>query len=80
VVVGLNLAMQAKGFGKYAVVIFAVVHWACDLIWLTVLSFAAFHGTTILSQKVQKWTFGVCGAAMAAFGLKFLYDAIRLLY
>lgn len=78
VVVGLNLALQARGFGMYAVVIFAGVHWACDLIWLTILSLAAFHGTNILSPRIQKWILGFCGLATAAFGFYFLYDAICL--
>jgi threonine/homoserine/homoserine lactone efflux protein len=77
--VGLNMALQAKGFGLYALVIFAAVHWACDLIWLTILSFTAFHGTNILSPRIQKWILGFCGAAMIAFGLKFLYNAIQLM-
>jgi threonine/homoserine/homoserine lactone efflux protein len=74
--VGLNLALQAKGFGLYALVIFAIVHWLCDLIWLTILSLTAFHGTAILSTKNQKLILGFCGAAMIFFGLKFLIGAI----
>jgi threonine/homoserine/homoserine lactone efflux protein len=77
--VGLNLALQARDLGAWALVIFAAVHWSCDLVWLTILSMTAFHGTNILSLKVQKWILAFCGAAMAAFGLKFLYDAIKLL-
>jgi threonine/homoserine/homoserine lactone efflux protein len=77
--VGLNLALQARDLGAWALVIFAAVHWSCDLIWLMILSLTAFHGTNFLSLKVQKWILAFCGAAMAAFGLKFLYDAIKLL-
>lgn len=77
--VGLNMALQAKGFGLYALVIFAAVHWSCDLIWLTILSFAAFGGTAILSAKNQKWILGFCGAAMIGFGLKFFVNAIQLM-
>jgi threonine/homoserine/homoserine lactone efflux protein len=77
--VGLNLALQARDLGAWAIVIFAAVHWSCDFLWLTILSMAAFHGTTILSPKIQKWILAFCGAAMAAFGLKFLYDAAKLL-
>jgi threonine/homoserine/homoserine lactone efflux protein len=77
--VGLNLALQAKELGLYAILIFAAVHWSCDFIWLTILSFTAFHGTNILSLRIQKWILGFCGIAMAAFGLKFLYDAIAML-
>lgn len=79
VVVGLNLALKAKDFGGYALAIFAAVHWSCDLVWLTILSLAAFHGTNILKPRIQKWILGFCGIAMAVFGLKFLYDAVVLL-
>ncbi len=77
--VGLNMALQAKGFGLYALIIFAAVHWSCDLIWLTILSLTAFHGTAILSMKNQKWILGFCGAAMIGFGLKFFINAIQLM-
>jgi len=77
--VGLNLALQAKELGLYAILIFAAVHWSCDLIWLTILSFTAFHGTNILSLQIQKWILAFCGIAMAAFGFKFLYGAIALM-
>jgi threonine/homoserine/homoserine lactone efflux protein len=76
--VGLNLALQARDLGAYALVIFAAIHWLCDLVWLTILSFTAFHGANFLSPQIQKWILAFCGAAMAAFGLKFLYDAVCL--
>ncbi len=77
--VGLNLAMQAKGYGIAAVIIFAAVHWLCDFVWLTVLSMTAFHGAAILNLRNQKIILGFCAAAMGVFGGKFLYDAAVLL-
>ncbi|HBO46306.1 MAG TPA: hypothetical protein DD670_20745, partial [Planctomycetaceae bacterium] len=32
--VGLTLATQAAEYGAIALLIFAVVHWCCDLVWL----------------------------------------------
>jgi threonine/homoserine/homoserine lactone efflux protein len=78
--IGLNLAIQAQKISVYALMIFAAVHWLCDLAWLTILSFTAYHGTTLLNPKIQKRILGFCGIAMAAFGLKFLYGAIKLLF
>lgn len=77
--VGLNLAMKAKGYGIAAMIVFAVVHWLCDFVWLTILSMTAFHGTAILNLRNQKIILGFCAAAMGAFGVKFLYDAAILL-
>ena len=43
--VGLTLTSQAMEFGFLALVLFALVHWLCDLGWLELLSFAGFKGS-----------------------------------
>ncbi len=77
--VGLLLATKAKEFGIYAFVLFAVVHWFVDLIWVTALSLASFHGTTLLGPKVQKIILKICAAAVLFFGLSFIYNAVRMM-
>jgi len=77
--VGLALASEATKFGLYAFALFAIVHWLVDLIWVTALSFASFHGTTLLGSKSQKVILQICAAAMLVFGLFFLYNAVFLL-
>jgi len=77
--VGLALATEANKLGLYAFVLFAIVHWLVDLIWVTALSFASFHGTTLLGAKSQTIILKICAAAMAAFGLFFIYKAVALL-
>lgn len=79
--VGLNLAVGAKALGLWALVIFAVVHWLCDLVWLLILSFAAFYtnkGAGLFGRHFQKGILIFCGGALLLFGVKFIYDAIRL--
>lgn len=76
---GLLLAQQAQELGAAALVLFAVVHWTLDLIWLTILSLAAFHGANLLSARNQKYLMGLCAAALAYFGAVFLLRAVRLL-
>jgi threonine/homoserine/homoserine lactone efflux protein len=77
--VGLALATEATKFGLYAFALFAIVHWLVDLIWVTALSFASFHGTTLLGPKLQTVILKICAAAMLVFGLFFLYNAVSLL-
>jgi threonine/homoserine/homoserine lactone efflux protein len=77
--VGLALATDATKFGLYAFVLFAIVHWLVDLIWVTALSLASFHGTTLLGPKVQQIVLKICAAAMLLFALFFLYSAASLL-
>jgi len=77
--VGLALATDAARFGIWAFALFAVVHWLVDLIWVTALSFASFHGTTLLGPKVETIVLKICAAAILFFGLFFLYNAVSLL-
>jgi threonine/homoserine/homoserine lactone efflux protein len=81
--VGLALAMTAKELGIWAFALFAIVHWLCDLAWLTALSWASFKGSVLLGPRTQRIVLLICGLALLAFGLFFIYSAsgalIRLL-
>jgi threonine/homoserine/homoserine lactone efflux protein len=77
--VGLNLTLEARDLGWTAFLLFALVHWLCDLVWLTILSFGSFHGTNILGPRSQKIVLQICGVALIAFGIHFVYRAIELI-
>ncbi len=72
--VGLTLTSQAMEFGILALVLFAVLHWMCDLGWLEVLSFAGFKGSAF-GNRSQKVISLACAVMLLGFGLKFVYDA-----
>ncbi|HPY78332.1 MAG TPA: LysE family transporter [Anaerohalosphaeraceae bacterium] len=74
--VGLNLALGARELGGLALVLFALVHWLCDLVWLSILTLSAYHGANLLSQRNQKWILGFCGIALAGFGIHFIAGAL----
>lgn len=73
--VGLTLTTQAIEFGLSALVLFALIHWACDLGWLEVLSQAGCKGSQVFGQKGQQFVSAACGLALLGFGAKFLCDA-----
>jgi threonine/homoserine/homoserine lactone efflux protein len=73
--VGLALASQAAGYGAVVLLVFAVVHWLCDLVWLEVLSLAAFQGSKAFGLRTQKLISVICGVALLGFGVEFLYKA-----
>lgn len=77
--VGLNLTLEARNLGWTAFLLFALVHWLCDLVWLTILSFGSFHGTHIFGPRSQKIVLLVCGVALVAFGIHFIYRAVELI-
>jgi threonine/homoserine/homoserine lactone efflux protein len=70
---GLALITTARtDFGIWAFILLALVHWSCDLVWLTALSWATFKGSVLLGPKSQRVVLAVCAAAMAGFGLYFI--------
>jgi threonine/homoserine/homoserine lactone efflux protein len=77
--VGMALATRAYSFGILAFLLFAVVHWICDLVWLEFLSLASHHGTDLMGVMLRKVLLAVCGIMMVVFGAWFLYGAaVRL--
>jgi threonine/homoserine/homoserine lactone efflux protein len=78
--VGLALATRAVELGMLAFILFALVHWVLDLVWLEILSQAAYRGTRVFSVRSQQIVLGVCAGALVIFGGKFLYDAGMNLY
>jgi threonine/homoserine/homoserine lactone efflux protein len=73
--VGLNLAITAARFGILAFALFAIVHWLCDLIWLSLLSWASFKGSVLLGPRNQRIVLLICSLALFAFGMFFIYNA-----
>jgi threonine/homoserine/homoserine lactone efflux protein len=78
--VGLNLAIDARQLGLWALVLFAVIHWTCDLVWLTILSWGAFYTRKtagLLGHRIQHGILIVCGGALLFFGGKFIFGALQ---
>ncbi|MBL7154793.1 MAG: LysE family transporter [Phycisphaerae bacterium] len=77
--IGLGLASRANELGAWAFVLFAVVHWLCDFVWLGALSWASHKGSALLGHKSLRIVLIVCSAALLVFGAMFIYGAGRML-
>jgi len=77
--IGLKLATDAKAFGVWALALFAIVHWLCDLVWLAALSLASFKGSALLGANSREIVLAICSAALLGFGLYFLFSAGKTL-
>ena len=66
--------------GVLAFGLFAVVHWLCDLIWLEVLSLAAFKGSQLLGGRSGRIITWICAAVLLAFGAAFIIGAAMTLF
>lgn len=76
--IGLALTMQAVELGILAFVLFVIVHWLCDLVWLEVLSLASFKGSKLFGGRTQRIVLTVCGIALILFAAGFIADATQL--
>lgn len=74
--VGALLIFTAEEFGAIVIVIFAVVHWTCDLAWYSFTSFAVFRSRHLWTPLVHEIVFGTCGALMVIFGVYFILGPI----
>ena len=70
--VGAFLILNAQEFGAIVVVIFAIVHWSCDLAWYTFTSYAVFRTKHLWTPTVHEIVFGGCGVLMIVFGIYFI--------
>ncbi len=73
--VGLTLTLQALHFGLLALLLFALVHWLCDVGWLTVLSWAGFKGAELYGARMQTTVSLICGLVLCGFGIQFAVSA-----
>ncbi len=69
--IGIALIITAAQFGIWGLVIFAMVHWSCDLVWEQCVSMSVFRTRHLWTQKVQRIVFGICAAVLVGFGVWF---------
>ena len=76
---GLALATQAADLGVWAFVLFAMVHWVCDFVWLSILSLASYKGSTVLGPGIMRIVLMICASALVVLGVCFVFKAVMAL-
>jgi threonine/homoserine/homoserine lactone efflux protein len=74
--IGVGLVVRASKFGIAGLILFAIFHWLCDLIWYGFLSFASFKGTKMFGSGLYKKVSFLCGLAMFFYGGVFLVNSL----
>jgi threonine/homoserine/homoserine lactone efflux protein len=77
--VGASMVMEAEGFGAAGIALFMIVHWLCDAGWSWFLSALSYRGGRFFGDRFQKAVFAVSGILLAAFGVKFINEAVKSL-
>ena len=76
--VGSMLVMKFVDFGTAGLITFTLVHWLCDLAWLSLVSVLVYKTQTLWGRKVQEGVFIVCSLLLIGFGGWYLVSGIQL--
>ncbi|MFC1966827.1 LysE family transporter [Chloroflexota bacterium] len=77
--VGSLLVMKFLGFGVTGLVVFIVVHWLCDLVWLSFVSNLVYRTHSLWGLRFQEWLFISCSLLLIGFGGWFVVSGIQLM-
>jgi threonine/homoserine/homoserine lactone efflux protein len=72
----LLLTQFIDAVGTWGLPFFIVVHWLCDFVWLSVVSFSIFKTHSFWGEKVQEWVFIVLSLALLYFGGQFIVKGL----
>ena len=72
--IGIALIVTAAQFGIWGLVIFALVHWSCDLVWEQIVSMSVFRTRHLWTPKIQRIIFGICAVVLIGFGVWFCFS------
>jgi threonine/homoserine/homoserine lactone efflux protein len=77
VTVGSLLLMSfLNSVGNWGLPLFIVVHWLCDLVWLSLVSLSIYRTRQFWGQKTQEWVFIALSLALLYFGVQFIVKAL----
>ncbi|MFC2017029.1 LysE family transporter [Chloroflexota bacterium] len=76
--IGSMLIMRFLDFGTIGLIVFIVVHWLCDLGWLSFVSILVYRTHSLWGRKFQEWLFIACSLLLIGFGGWFLISGLRL--
>jgi threonine/homoserine/homoserine lactone efflux protein len=76
--IGGMLIMRILDFGTTGLIVFIIIHWSCDLLWLSLFSVVVYRTHTLWGRKLQEWLFIACSLLLVGFGLWFLISGIQL--
>jgi len=76
--IGSMLIMKFLDFGTIGLIVFIIVHWLCDLAWLSLVSTLVYRTHSLWGRKFQEWLFIACSLLLIGFGGWFLISGIQL--
>jgi len=75
--IGSVLIMKSLNFGMKGLIVFIIVHWLCDLVWLSLVSVVIYRTHTLWGGRFQEGLFIACGLLLVGFGCWFIVSGIK---
>ena len=79
VTIGVMLEMKFLDFGVMGLAVFIVVHWLCDLVWLSFVSNLVYRTHSLWGRKFQEGLFITGSLLLVGFGIWYTISGIRLM-
>ena len=64
-------------FSTAWLIVFIIVHWLCDLVWLTFVSVVVYKSRSLWGAGFQEWVFIASSLILAGFGIWFVVSGIQ---
>jgi len=74
--IGSLLIMKFLDFGTTGLIVFILVHWLCDLVWLSFVSILIYRPKSLWSRKFQEGLFITCSLLLIGFGGWFMVSGL----
>ncbi|UCG55478.1 MAG: LysE family transporter [Dehalococcoidia bacterium] len=75
---GSLLVMKFVEFGVGGLTFFIVVHWLCDLLWLSLVAVVVYKTHALWGKKFQEWVFIASSLLLAGFGIWFMVSGFQV--
>jgi threonine/homoserine/homoserine lactone efflux protein len=75
--IGSMLIMKVAEFGAGGLAAFTIVHWLCDLVWLSFVSVLVYKSRALWGQRFQEWVFIAGSLILVGFGAWFVVSGIQ---
>ena len=79
VTIGVMLEMKFLDFGIMGLAVFIVVHWLCDLVWLSFVSNLVYRTHSLWGRKFQEGLFITGSLLLVGFGIWYTISGIQLM-
>jgi threonine/homoserine/homoserine lactone efflux protein len=76
--IGSMLVMKFLDFGIVGLVAFIIVHWLCDLVWLSFVSNLVYRTHSLWGRKFQEGLFIASSLLLVGFGAWYLVSGIQI--